>query len=160
MSTVSKSSFRWLSRRFVIATLFTGSLFGMAACSSLHLGSSSTPAAPMQASPRIPSAEGAVSVENGDNGNYKVGVSVKHMAPPERVATGASSYVVWLRPLAGDQKAQPPMNVGALAVNKDLEGNLTTVTPYRQFDLFVTAEPVSNTTAPTGEQLLTTTVRR
>jgi hypothetical protein len=115
----------------------------------------------MQASPRVPAAEGAVSVEKeGDNGNFKVDVQVKHMAPPERVAAGASSYVVWLRPLASDSKPQNPVNVGALAVNKDLEGNLTTVTPYRQFDIFVTAEPLANTTTPTGEQLLTTTVRQ
>jgi hypothetical protein len=129
-------------------------------CSQLQLGSNATPAAPMQASPRVPAAQGAVSVQDGDNGNYKVAVNVKHMAPPDKVSTGASSYVVWLRPLATDAKSQPPQNVGALAVNKDLEGNLTTVTPYRQFDLFVTAEPVPNSTAPTGEQLLTTTVRR
>jgi hypothetical protein len=129
-------------------------------CSQLHLNPSSTTATPMQASPRVPAAEGAVSVQDGDNGNYKVAVNVKHMAPPEKVATGASSYVVWLRPVATDSKAQQPQNMGALSVNKDLEGNLTTVTPYRQFDLFVTAEPVPNSTAPTGEQLLTTTVRK
>jgi hypothetical protein len=135
-------------------------LLAAGACSQLHLGSNATPAAPMQASPRVPSAQGAVSVQNADNGNYKVALNVKHMAPPDKVATGASSYVVWLRPLATDSKTQPPQNVGALAVNQDLEGNLTTITPYRQFDLFVTAEPVPNSTSPTGEQLLTTTVRR
>jgi hypothetical protein len=33
------------------------------------------------------------------------------------------------------------------------------VTSYRQFDLFVTAEPAPGSTAPTGEQLLSTTIR-
>jgi len=129
------------------------------ACSQLNLGSK-PPTAALQASPKVPAAEGTVTVQEGDNGNYKVNLNVKHMAPPEKVATGASSYVVWLRPLAADQKGQTAQNMGALAVNKDLEGNLTTVTPYRQFDLFVTAEPVPNSTTPTGEQLLTTTVRK
>ena len=44
---------------------------------------------PMLASPRVPAAQGAVSVKDADNGNVKLEVSVKHMAPPERVATGA-----------------------------------------------------------------------
>jgi len=131
----------------------------LSACSQLNLGSK-PPTANLQASPKVPAAEGTVSVQDGDNGNYKVALNVKHMAPPEKVATGASSYVVWLRPLGTDTKNQSAQNMGALTVNKDLEGNLTTVTPYRQFDLFVTAEPVPNSTAPTGEQLLTTTVRK
>jgi hypothetical protein len=133
----------------------------LSACSQLHLGSK-PPTAALQASPKVPAAEGTVSVQDGDNGNYKVALNVKHMAPPDKVATGASSYVVWLRPLASDNQnqAQTAQNMGALTVNNDLEGNLTTVTPYRQFDLFVTAEPAPNSTAPTGEQLLSTTVRK
>ena len=113
----------------------------------------------MLASPRVPAAQGAVSVKEGDNGNVKLAVSVKHMAPPERVATGASSYVVWLKPLATGNENEAPQNLGALAVNKDQEGELNTTTAYRQFDLFVTAEPEAGSTAPTGEQLLSTTIR-
>jgi len=114
----------------------------------------------MQASPRIPAAEGSVSVKDGDHGSTKLAVKVKHMAPPDKVATGASSYVVWLRPLASDTSSEPAQNVGALAVGKDLEGKLDATTPYRQFDIFVTAEPEPGSTAPTGEQLLTTSIRR
>ena len=40
----------------------------------------------MQASPRIPAAEGSVSVKDGDNGSTKLAVKVKHMAPPDKVA--------------------------------------------------------------------------
>ena len=126
----------------------------------LGLSCSHAAATPMQASSRIPAAEGAVTVQDGDNGSTKLAVTVKHMAPPEKVATGASSYVVWLRPLATDTSSEPAQNLGALAVGKDLEGKLNTVTPYRQFDVFVTAEPEPGSTAPTGEQLLTTSIRR
>jgi hypothetical protein len=132
----------------------------MPACSQLGMSKPPETAVQLQASAKIPSAEGTVKVQEGDNGNYKVALEVKHMAPPEKVTSGASSYVVWLRPLAGDHEAQSPQNVGALAVNKDLEAKLNTVTPYRQFDLFLTAEPIPNSTAPTGEQLMTTTVRK
>jgi len=129
-----------------------------AACS--HFSSSSGGGAPMMASPRVPAATGAVSVKDADNGNVKLEVQVKHMAPPEKVATGASSYVVWLKPLATGNDNEAPQNLGALAVNKDQEGEFNTTTAYRQFDLFVTAEPQPGSITPTGEQLLSTTIRR
>jgi hypothetical protein len=129
-----------------------------AACSHMPWSSGSA-GTPMLASPRVPAAQGAVSIKDADNGNMKLEVSVKHMAPPERVATGASSYVVWLKPLATGNENEVPQNLGALAVNKDQEGALNTVTSYRQFDIFVTAEPEAGSSAPTGEQLLSTTIR-
>lgn len=128
-----------------------------AGCS--HMPFSSSGGTPMLASPRVPAAQGAVSIKDADNGNMKLAVSVKHMAPPEKVATGASSYVVWLKPLATGNDNEAPQNLGALAVNKDQEGEFDTVTSYRQFDIFVTAEPQPGSTAPTGEQLLSTTIR-
>jgi hypothetical protein len=130
-----------------------------AACSHMPWNSSSG-GAPMMASPRVPAAQGAVSVKDSDNGNVKLEVQVKHMGPPEKVATGASSYVVWLKPLATGNDNEAPQNLGALAVNKDQEGEFNTTTSYRQFDLFVTAEPQAGSMAPTGEQLLSTTIRR
>lgn len=139
--------------------VLSGALALGAACSHMPWSSSSSAGTPMLASSRVPAAEGRVNVKEGDNGNVKLAVEVKHMAPPERVATGASSYVVWLKPLATGNENEAPQNLGALAVNKDQEGELDTTTPYRQFDLFVTAEPQPNSTAPTGEQLLSTTIR-
>ena len=127
------------------------------ACS--HMPFTSSGGTPMLASPRVPAAQGAVSIKDADNGNMKLAVSVKHMAPPEKVATGASSYVVWLKPLATGNENEAPQNLGALAVNKDQEGEFDTMTSYRQFDIFVTAEPQPGSMAPTGEQLLSTTIR-
>ena len=127
------------------------------ACS--HMPFTSSGGTPMLASPRVPAAQGAVSIKDADNGNMKLAVSVKHMAPPEKVATGASSYVVWLKPLATGTENEAPQNLGALAVNKDQEGEFDTMTSYRQFDIFVTAEPQPGSMAPTGEQLLSTTIR-
>ncbi len=131
---------------------------GDAACS--HMPFSSSGGTPMMASPRMPAAQGTVSVKDADNGNVKLGVEVKHMAAPDKVATGANSYVVWLKPLATGNDNEAPQNLGALAVNKDEEGKFDTTTSYRQFDIFVTAEPQPGSLAPTGEQLLSTTIRR
>jgi hypothetical protein len=149
---------RWSSR--VTRIVRAAGPFSLIVLTALLGLSCSHAGTPMQSSPRIPAAEGAVSVKDGSNGSTKLAVRVKHMAPPEKVATGASSYVVWLRPIAADSSAEPAQNVGALAVGSDLEGKLDAVTPYRQFDVFVTAEPQAGSTAPTGEELLTTSIRR
>jgi len=148
-------SMGWVGR----VALLSGALAMGAACSHMPWNSSSA-GTPMMASPRVPAAQGRVAVKDADNGNVKLAVQVKNMAPPEKVATGASTYVVWLKPLTTGNENEQPQNLGALAVNKDQEGELDTMTSYRQFDLFVTAEPQPGSTTPTGEQLLSTTIRR
>jgi hypothetical protein len=53
-----------------------------------------------------------------------------------KVATGASTYVVWIRPYNGTIQ-----NAGALQVSDDLLGKFNTTTPHRAFTLMVTPEP-------------------
>jgi hypothetical protein len=110
---------------------------------------------PLTASPTIPSAEGTVTVAKADDGNTHMDVTVHHMAPPERVTAGATSYVVWVR---SSETNQQPQNVGSLAVDRDLNATLSTVTPLRQFDVFVTAEPTRTAAQPTGQPLMQTRV--
>jgi hypothetical protein len=76
---------------------------------------------------------------------------VKHLAPPERVSSGAVVYVVWARALDG---AGTPQNIGALKLSDDLRGTLHAVTPLRAFDLVVTAEASSTAAAPTSPAIL------
>ena len=87
------------------------------------------------------------------DGNHKVEIEVKHLAPPEMVATGASTYVVWLRPQNGR-----PQNIGALQVNKDRKAELKTKTPYKAFEISVTPESNPGATAPTGVTVMSTSV--
>ena len=68
----------------------------------------------------------------------------------------ASAYVVWVEPL---DRSMAPQNVGALRVNDDLEGELRTVTPLEDFNLFVTPEPHGNANEPSGPKVLWATVR-
>ena len=103
----------------------------------------------------MPAAEGTVSVRKDSNQNTDLTIEVKHLAPADRLAVGASTYVVWLAPQGGTKK---PQNLGSLAVNKNLNGKLTIITPHQSFDLFVTAEPSVNTPQPTGERVLWTQV--
>ena len=95
-------------------------------------------------------SEGTVRVSEGDNGNTKVSVRVKHLAPPSKVAADATVYVVWIQPGEGERQ-----NAGALTLNKDLEGSLDTLTPHRRFKLTVTPEPSGQVANPTHEPVFT-----
>ena len=103
----------------------------------------------------IPAAQGAVKTMDGQNDNKRVLVSVEHLAPPEKVAEGATTYVVWAQPTGADTV----QNIGALNVDKKLKGTLMTQLPYENFKVFITAEPTAQATQPTGEELLAANVK-
>src|SRR5688500_8016789 len=69
----------------------------------------------------VPAADGVAEVRRDENGNAQLDIKVDHLAPPERIAPGATSYVVWVKPMRGDMKLQ---NLGALRVDKNLSGEL------------------------------------
>lgn len=155
-----------------IRFLFVGiGLIAVAACSSPMSRERATPAAtgattparasglPAQAefaaSPRVPSAEGTVTARDAGNNNTAVEVQVKHLARPQRIDPGASTYVVWARPLNDFGRAQ---SLGALSVDQELTGRLSTTTAFRDFEVFITAESSPQIQDPRGERLLWTTV--
>ena len=104
----------------------------------------------MHSAEDVPASEGTVRVSDGDNGNTKVSIRVKHLAPPSKIAADSTVYVVWIQPREGDRQ-----NVGALALNKDLEGSLDTLTPHRRFKLSVTPEPSGQVADPSHEPVFT-----
>ena len=103
----------------------------------------------MSSSPVIPAAQGSVEATGTVNDNTALAVDVRHLAPPERVVPGATTYVVWVR----NTPQGEAQNVGALQVDGDLNGSLKTTTPYRSFQLFVTAEATPTVTMPRGQEL-------
>lgn len=110
----------------------------------------------MTTSPTIPAAQGKVTASPATNGNTALRIEVHHLAPPERVASGATTYVVWAQ-ARGQGTSQ---NLGALRVGSDLRGALNTVTPLRSFTMFITAEPSPTTLMPSSSQLLTVSIQR
>jgi len=132
----------------------------------------------LESGARNPASQGEVKTKlTGDN-NTAVTVTVKHLAPPEKLAQGATTYVVWARPTgiptARQEKSatyperQPVSgqtesgvyNLGGLKIDKNLDGRLETVTPFHSFDLFITPEPSSAVTTPNGERALWTTITK
>lgn len=102
-----------------------------------------------------PAGEGTVSIKNDPNRNTALEVEVNHLAPPERISTNATTYIVWVAPTANPDQAT---NLGALQVGEDRSGKFAAVTPLKSFDLFITAEPSATQSMPTGERMFWTQV--
>ncbi|MFO0578280.1 MAG: hypothetical protein U1A78_30105 [Polyangia bacterium] len=117
----------------------------------LVLGCASGHIVKLNGSPQVPAAQGAVRVASGANHNTRLRIDVHHLAEPQRIAAGATSLVAWAQPSAA---GGAPQNIGALRVNDKLEGELETVTPQRDFELMITAEPSPTAPVPSGAPLL------
>ncbi|WP_306599067.1 hypothetical protein [Geothrix sp. 21YS21S-2] len=104
----------------------------------------------MNVSPEIPAAKGEVKFGRTDDGNISIHLSVRYLADPQKLRPPAATYVVWV----SRDKDSPAQNVGALKTEKDREGKIKTVTPFKAFQLFVTAEANGEVQAPMGTRLL------
>lgn len=98
-----------------------------------------------------PAASGQVATATGPNGNTKLSVKVAHLAPPDRVAPGATVYVVWVTELEEGSAAR---SLGALQVDANLSGALESTTPLRSFDLSITAEATATVAGPSTSPVL------
>lgn len=110
----------------------------------------------LSTSPTMPAAQGSARFSPTDNDNTSIALKVKHLAHPARLTPPASHYVVWTR-ANKDASAQ---NIGALKVDKRLNGHLDTETPLHSFELFITAEASGQVQATSGPSLLWTSYSR
>jgi len=117
---------------------------------------SAPPSVRMVGSVENAAAQGTVTATSGENNNTAIVVDVRHLAPPERVQPGATTYVVWARAMGRDEY----QNLGGMRVDSDLHGRLRTVTPLRSFDVIVTAEASSTATTPATKRVLSATIER
>ena len=127
----------------------------LAGCGTSLLGGKTIGTWPLNGAEKVPASRGQVRVAKSDQGNTQVTISVEHLARPGDAFPGASTYVVWLIPSGGPQA----QNVGALAVGDDLKARLTTKTPFRAFDIVVTAEAQPNVTQPSDKRAMTASVQ-
>jgi len=96
-----------------------------------------------------PAADGYVKAGHDRNGNTSYFISVHHLATPTQLTPAKSTYVVWIQ-----RPGQAPENAGVLKVNDKLDGTFEAATPYKQFDVFVTAEDNPHATSPSSLEVL------
>jgi hypothetical protein len=102
-----------------------------------------------------PAAQGKVITGNDRNGNTEIDVQVKHLATPQSLTPAKQGYLVWVQP-----HGQPAQLLGTLRVNEDLEGSLKASTPYKDFDVFITAEDQMKPDTPSSMVILKGSVER
>lgn len=168
LSTLMKSRFQ--GSFFFIILL---SLWGLISCSHKEI--------PMETSAQIPAAKGTVTAKKTENENTKIDLKVNFLAPPQKIDQTAQTYVVWIRPhdvvqeepvdmgmgsgeegsseeeiIVDMRESQPEVyNAGTLKIDeKNLKGEMEAITPYQNFDLFITAEKSARVSQPMGEKLL------
>ncbi len=112
-------------------------------------------AKPMRSSTSVPASEGTVRATAGADGNTDVQIRVMHLASPEKVQSGATTYVVWFRAEEGASQ-----NVGAMTVDSSLEGRFDGSTPHRTFQVSVTPEASAQAAYPTNAPVFTSNVDR
>jgi hypothetical protein len=121
--------------------VFGGSLMVLAA-----LGCAGSSKYQVTGSARAPDADGRITVEKVEGGNSMVKLDLDHLAPPERMEKGATTYVVWFH-----RQGAPPARVGQLAYDTGKRmGTMRATTTDRQFDVVVTAEPSGAVAAPSN----------
>ena len=110
---------------------------------------------PMTAATIVPGARGDVNVDKDKNGNTRLKMSVRYLAKPDSLTPPMTTYIVWLQERGGTPESQ-----GQLKIDKHLKASFETVTPSRNFDLFITAEQEASPKAPTGPEVLRTSIQR
>lgn len=138
--------------RLGLAGVLAGSL-ALGGCSHMGTGGNEQTWT-LHAVDAAPTASGKVEVATEKNGNHQVKVEVKRMAPPAKIFDGTSIYVVWLKAENGSYQ-----NIGTLAIDKDLNGKLTTKTPFDNFDVLVTAEADALALTPSDNKVMNTKVQ-
>lgn len=98
-----------------------------------------------------PAAKPNIEIEQDKNGNARIEVEVEHLAPPERLESEDSIYVLWAVGTKGQN-----MNLGRLTVDRDRRGALVTKTPLRKFRLILTAEQNATVQRPSANVVFRT----
>lgn len=109
---------------------------------------------PMVASSLVPAATGKISYGHDRNGNTKFTVDTKNLASPSQLSPAKNDYVVWIEP-----RGQQPQNAGLLKINNNLQGSFSATTPYKTFNIVITAEDNPTATQPSGPEILHGTVQ-
>lgn len=104
----------------------------------------------------VPAAEGTVKIKHDKNNNYTLDVEVTNLADPSKLQPSKENYVVWMNTERNGVK-----NIGQLKSSSGFfsdtrKASLSTVTPFKPVDIFITAENAVNIQNPQGMVVLRT----
>lgn len=99
----------------------------------------------------VPAATGHTKLSIDENDNAKVQLRVEHLAPPQNLQPPKAVYVVWVKTPDNQHYI-----LGQLKVDKNLEGKMNAITPFKTFRIVISAEDFPTVKEP-GDQLILTT---
>lgn len=99
----------------------------------------------------VPAATGEVKVKKDKNENYAIDLSVKNLAPSQKLTPSKQLYLVWM-----EDGKNPVKKLGRLDPSSSLKASLTALSTVKPTKLFITAEDNAEVTYPAGDVVLTT----
>src|SRR5579863_3387267 len=103
----------------------------------------------MMPSGDTPAAQGEIIVKQAPNGNLQLDIMTEHLAQLSTMTPAGNVYLVWLQ-----QPDDNPLCLGEMRVDKNLSGELRTITTFKQFKIFITAEQSAQEIAPQARPVL------
>ena len=104
----------------------------------------------------VPSAKGSVKVKQDNNQNYSINVQIEDLAEVERLQMSKDTYVVWLETEKGNAENLGQLISSTGFMSRQHTASLKTVTSFKPFRIFVTAESGINVRYPDSLEILTT----
>lgn len=108
-----------------------------------------------QPSSVTPAATGKVQIKRDKNDNHVIRISVRNLAPADRLSTPQQAYIAW-----ADMGRNEYRKLGQIAPrNKTLEASLTATSVSNPNRVFITAESTPQVQRPSSLEVLTTATR-
>lgn len=125
------------------AALAFGSVAGASGCASPN-SVSVKGYAPAQG------ADATLSLARRESGNNKLDLTVHHLLPPSRINQRYTHYAVWVVPQNGEIRLAGRLLYDAA----DRTGTFSSITPYDNLRVLVTAETDTRRSQPSGQVIL------
>jgi hypothetical protein len=103
----------------------------------------------MTAGPDAPASRGEIVVKSAPNGNLQLDIKAAHLAEPSALTPAGNVYVVWL-----EGADEGPLKLGQMRIDKNLSGEVRTITSFKHFKILITVEQNVEESAPQAQPVL------
>lgn len=104
----------------------------------------------------VPAAQGTIKLKKDKNDNYGVNLSIRNLAPADKLVESRNTYVLWANTVSNGTKNLGQLKNSSGLFSKALRSELKTVTPFKPASFFITAENQANINYPDGQVILKT----
>lgn len=104
----------------------------------------------------VPAATGSVKIKKDKNNNYGISVSLRNLAPSNRLTPPRATYIVWADTESNGVKNIGQINTSNSMFSKSLKASLNANLPFKPIRIFITAEDIQNIQYPGAQVVLST----